>query len=83
MGGGAATGGGGSSLVSPIGSAKQRELPLLRPDFAAATVSRALDSLDGVARSKRLHGGKREEEEEEDSDANLGESKTGPSPIPL
>lgn len=32
MGGGAATGGGGSSLVSPIGSAKQRELPLLRPD---------------------------------------------------
>lgn len=49
--------------------------------FAAATVSRALDSLDGVARSKRLHGGKREEEE--DSDANLGESKTGPSPIPL
>lgn len=82
MGGGAATGGGGSSLVSPIGSAKQRELPLLRPDcFAAATVSRALDSLDGVARSKRLHGGKREEEE--DSDANLGESKTGPSPIPL
>jgi hypothetical protein len=50
--------------------------------FAAATVSRALDSLDGVARSKRLHGGKREEEEE-DSDANLGESKTGPSPIPL
>lgn len=48
--------------------------------FAAATVSRALDSLDGVARSKRLHGGKREEE---DSDANLGESKTGPSPIPL
>ena len=32
IGGGAATGGGGGSFVSPIESATQGELPLLRPD---------------------------------------------------